>query len=109
MQRAAQPFVLADGVRAALLGLLAAVVMGLPGVAESAPLSPAMLIALGFGSQGLMWVMRYLAQRVEQQQGLEGALLPIATRVGSLLADGLSVLLVALAVWRGLMAPLQSI
>jgi len=113
---AASAFPLQDAVRGVLIAVVSAVTgyvaIHPPGENEAgfslSPRSLAMIaigIALQLGVIGGNW----LARRYERAHGIEGQLAPMARYILQLLADGVSVLLVALAVFGGIFATASSI
>lgn len=71
---------------------------------ESALAALARLFAIGLGLQGLLLLVRWLVTRYERRRGLEGQLMPLALYTFELLVDGVTVLLFALATFRGIFA-----
>jgi hypothetical protein len=97
-----------DWVRGAIIGLIS-LVAGfwiLRPAAESgrAPVSGGQvaLIAIAIGLQVAVFAGTWLARRWENARGMPGAISPHALHVLQLLADGVTVLLFALAVFGGI-------
>lgn len=61
------------------------------------------MVLTGLGLQALLLVVRTLAARYERSAGLEGQLSPLAVYLFELIADGVTVLLFALATYRGVL------
>lgn len=92
-----------DRFRGLVIGLLALGLALLPGLPH-APIAPTwMLIGGGLAVQLGLFTLRRRVQRQERAQGIDGAWLPTLNHLGALLADGLTVLLVAVAVFQGML------
>ncbi|HWT16464.1 MAG TPA: hypothetical protein VN581_11820 [Patescibacteria group bacterium] len=96
----------ARGLTIALLAVLLAVLPGVP----NAPIAPMPLLlgvglTLQLGLSGLRWWVR----RQERAHGIDGAWSPTMVHIGTLLTDGLTVLLVAIAVFQGMLDRAMSI
>jgi hypothetical protein len=92
-----------DRFRGLVIGLLALVLALLPDLPH-APIAPTwMLIGAGLAVQLGLFALRRWVQRQERAQGIDGAWLPTLNHLGALLADGLTVLLVAIAVFQGML------
>lgn len=92
-----------DRFRGLVIGLLALVLALLPDLPK-APIAPTwMLIGAGLAVQLGLFGLRRRVQRQERAQGIDGAWLPTLNHLGALLADGLTVLLVAIAVFQGML------
>lgn len=71
---------------------------------ESALSALARLFVIGLGLQGLLLLVSWLVKRYERSRGLEGQLMPLALYIFELAVDGVTVLLFALATFRGIFA-----
>ena len=92
-----------DRFRGLVIGLLALLPALLPGL-PNAPIAPVwMLVGAGLALQLGLFALRRSVQRQERAQGVDGAWLPTLNHVGALVADGLTVLLVAVAVFQGML------
>ncbi len=60
------------------------------------------LIVIGLGLQVIRWLVMRAVGRYEKSRGLEGALSPTAAQAIDLLIDGVTVLLFAVATFRGI-------
>jgi hypothetical protein len=90
-----------DRFRGLVIGLLALVLALLPGL-PNAPIAPTwMLVGTGLVLQLGLFALRRWVRWQERVQGIDGAWLPTLNQVGALLVDGLTVLLVAIAVLQG--------
>jgi len=96
-------------VRGLVIGLIALGMGFLPKPADDGGLSPAVMLAVGIALQGLIVVARWSARRYERAHGLDDSLVPVVVQVGTLLADGVTVLLCVIAVWHGMHAPLSDL
>jgi len=95
--------VIADALRGFVIAALALVLAFLPGV-PNAPIAPTwLLIGAGLALQTGLFVLRRVVRQQEQSHGVDGAWLPTLNHVGALLGDGLTVLLVAIAVFQGML------
>ena len=94
-------------VRGALIALLAFGIGFLPDVQAGAGLSPTTLIAIGIAIQLAIVAARWWARRLEHAHGLAGGFVPVVLQVGTLIADGVTVLLCALAVFDAQLARLD--
>lgn len=94
------------GVVIALLCLLLALVPGVP----NAPLaSTPLLLGIGLALQLAMLALRRFVHHQERAHGVEGSWLPTVNHVAALLVDGLTVLLVAIALLQGRFAVMSAI
>lgn len=92
-----------DGIRGAIIALLAVSLAFVPGV-PNAPVAPTpVLIGIGLSLQCLLLAVRWFVRRQERIHGVDGAWLPTVQQVGTLVADGLTVLLVAIALFQGML------
>lgn len=92
-----------DRFRGLVIGLLALGLALLPGLPNAPIAPPWILVGAGLALQLGLFALRRQVQRQEQAQGVEGAWLPTLNHVGALLGDGLTVLLVAVAVFQGML------
>ena len=93
-----------DSVRGFVIAVLALVVALLPGV-PNAPVAPTwLLIGAGLILQLGLFALRRSVQRQERAHGMDGHWLPTLNHLGGLLGDGLTVLLVAIAVFQSMLA-----
>ncbi len=60
------------------------------------------MVVIGLALQGLLLLVRWLVGRYERRHGLEGQVLPVAYYVFELCADAVTVLLFAIATFRGI-------
>lgn len=96
----------ARGLTIALLAVLLAVLPGVP----NAPIAPmSVLIGIGLSLQALLLAARWFVRRQERAHGIDGSWLPTVNHVAALLLDGLTVLLVAIALFQGTMGRLAAI
>jgi uncharacterized protein YneF (UPF0154 family) len=105
-----------DAVRGVLIAVVSAVAgyvaIRPPGENEARfSLSPGSLamIAIGVALQVVVIGGNWLARRYERAHGLDGQLAPVARQILQLVADGVSVLLIALGVFGGIFATASSI
>lgn len=92
-----------DRLRGLIIALLALLLAFLPGM-PSAPIAPTwLLIGAGLALQLGLFVLRRFVQQQERAHGIAGAWSPTVVHVGALLADGLTVLLVAIAMFQGML------
>jgi hypothetical protein len=112
---AADGMAVADMVRGAIIGLVSLVagywIMVPKGDALLGPLEGRRLWLLGIALALQVAVMggNWLVRRYERAQGMEGQLAPDARHILQLLADGVSVLLFALAVFGGIVGAAANI
>jgi hypothetical protein len=106
----------ADIVRGVLIAIITTVagywiLVPAPPDSAQARISPRGLamIGIGVGLQLAVFVGNLLVARYERANGLQGQLAPTARHVLQLLADGVSVLLFALAVFGGVIGAAGSI
>jgi hypothetical protein len=98
-----------DLVRGAIIAALSLLLLWMPEV-PSAPLaSPGVLLGIGLGVQLLLFASRWFARRYEGANGPDGALSPLVQHVGTVVADGLTVLLVAAALFQGISQRLHAL
>ena len=93
-------------VRGAVIALLAIGIGLLPDVQSGPGLSTRTWVALGIAMQCTIVVARWFAQRYERAHRLEGSVVPIVMQVGTLCADGATVLMCGLAVFNAQFARL---
>lgn len=60
------------------------------------------MVVMGLALQGLLLLVRWLVTRYERRNRLEGELMPIAYYIFELFADAATVLLFAVATFRGI-------
>lgn len=91
-----------DALRGLVIAALALLLAFLPGV-PNAPVAPApVLIGVGLALQLALLALRWFVRWQEQAHGVDGAWSPSVVHLGALLGDGLTVLLVALAMFQGM-------
>lgn len=76
---------------------------GIGSAEEYSPKRALTYLLVGLALQGLLFLVRTLTERYERSAGLEGQLSPFAVYVFELIVDGATVLLFALATYRGLL------
>lgn len=92
-----------DSFRGLIIALLAVLLTVVPGM-PNAPVAPTpVLIGIGLTLQCLLLGVRWFVRRQERIHGVDGAWLPTVQQVGALVADGLTVLLVAIALFQGML------
>ena len=92
-----------DRFRGLVITLLSVTLAFLPGM-PNAPIAPTgLLLGAGLALQLGLLVLRRWVQRQERAHGTVGAWSPTVVHLGALLGDGLTVLLVAIAVFQGML------
>lgn len=64
----------------------------------------ARMVAFGLALQGLFLLVRWLVKRYERHHRLEGEVMPLVLCIAELFVDAASVLLFALATFRGILS-----
>lgn len=102
------PFAASDAARGAIIALIALLLARLPQVPNAPIASPTLLLILGLALQVLGLAARFALRWLERNRDLDG-LLPVAAHVGAIARDGLTVLLVALALFQGITARIAAV
>ncbi len=97
-----------DALRGAIIALIALLLAWLPQVPNAPIASPTSLLGLGLALQACGLAARFALRWLERNRGLDD-LLPIAAHVGAIARDGLTVLLVALALFQGIAARIAAV
>ena len=93
-----------DSLRGLVIAVLAVLLAVVPGV-PNAPVAPMpLLLGAGLALQLGLFALRRFVLAQERAHGVDGAWSPTVNQVGALLADGLTVLLVAIALFQGMLA-----
>ena len=101
-------FASADAARGAIIALIALLLAWLPQLPNAPIASPSLLLGLGLALQVLGLAARFALRWLERNRGLDG-LLPVAAHVGAIARDGLTVLLVAVALFQGISARIAAV
>ncbi len=75
-----------------------------PAETESPVAGLVRMVAIGLALRALLLLMRWLISRYERRNRLEGQLLPIACYIFEISADAVTVLLFAIATFRGILS-----
>lgn len=94
--------------RSGVIAVLAIALGFLPKMPPDSGIAPTTLIAIGIALQLAIASARYFAQRYEQRHDRQHLLVPRIMHIGTLVGDGLTVLLCAIGVFRAIAAQLQT-
>jgi uncharacterized MnhB-related membrane protein len=100
---------IADAWRGLVIGALALLLAWLPNVPNAPVASTPVLIGAGLALQLALIAVRRFVRRQESTHGVAGSWSPTMIHVGALLGDGLTVLLVAMAVFQGMLERMTTI